>query len=132
MEIKKAQYVLEDYPPDWPPKKYFVDQHDTTRKQLDEFRELVDRNAGETEIDKFIKNNTTILAVCLSFFSTGHHGAWIIPQQEIKPPSDEPGLIPDYIVGGQSSGGFSWWLIDLKGADASISCLLYTSPSPRD
>jgi len=32
----------------------------------------------------------------------------------------QKGLIPDYIVGGCSSGGFNWFVLELKGADRQM------------
>ncbi len=120
MNIKKAKYILEDYPEGWPPKKYFIDQHKVTPHQYEEFKALVEKGAGETEIDNFLRKNKEILSNALSFFRTGHNGSWIIPQQDIKPPTHEPGLKPDYIIGGKNSDGFTWWIIDLKGSDVPI------------
>lgn len=120
MEIKKVKHILEDYPKDWPPKKYFIDQHKVTHHQYEEFKALVDKGAGEIEIDKFLRNNKEILSNALSFFRTGHHGSWIIPQQDIKPSTHEPGLRPDYLIGGKNSDGFTWGIIDLKSSDAKI------------
>lgn len=110
----------DDYPEYFPPKKYFINPHSITKSQYKEFKSLIDKNAGETEIDEYIHQNLEILSNALSFFRTGHHGSWIIPQQEIKPPTDEPGHKPDYVIGGRNSDGFSWWIIDLKGSNESI------------
>lgn len=120
MKFELVKPILEEYPDGWPPKQYFVGQNKTTRKQLEEFRALINKGAGETEIDGFLKTNLEVFSIALDFFKTGHHGAWIIPQQDIKPQTSEPGLKPDYIIGGKSSDGFGWWVIDLKGADEKI------------
>lgn len=120
MRFELTKPILEDYPTGWPPKKYYVGQNKVTRKQLEEFRTLINNGAGETEIDSFLKGNAEVFSISLDFFKTGHHGAWIISQQDIKPQTSEPGLKPDYIIGGKSSDGFGWWVIDLKGADDKI------------
>lgn len=120
MAIRQAKYILDDYPEDFPPKKYFIDQHWVTQQQFEEFKSLIEDGAGEREIDRFIKKNLSILSTALSFFRTGHHGSWIIPQQDIKPSTEYPGLKPDYLIGGKNSDGFSWSVIDLKGAGAPI------------
>ena len=106
MKFEPAKNFSDDYPVGWPSKKYFVNQHNVTRRQLEEFRALVEKDTGETEIDKYLRENLEILSIALSFFSTGHQGAWIIPQQEIKPPTHEPGLKPDYLIGGNNSEDF--------------------------
>jgi hypothetical protein len=127
MEYKKVKPILEDYPDGWPPKEYFVNQNNVTRKQLDEFKTLIQKDAGETEIDNFLKANLEVLSISLDFFKTGHHGAWILTQQEIKPTTTLPGLIPDLLIGGKSSDGFQWWVLDLKGANDSI----FSESGPR-
>ncbi|MCA9946433.1 MAG: hypothetical protein KC449_23280 [Anaerolineales bacterium] len=109
--FKEARYILDDYPPHFPPKEYFVDKNKVTKKQLEDFCNLIKSDPGETPIDEFLRKNKEVMANCLSIFNTGHHGAWIIPQQIIRPPSAAArGLIPDYILGGKSSmvffGGF--------------------------
>jgi hypothetical protein len=120
MEYNRAIPVLENYPNGWPPKKYYVGQNKVTRKQFEEFKALIHKESGETEIDKFLKENLEVFSIALDFFKTGHHGAWIIPQQDIKPQTSDPGLKPDYIIGGKSSDGFGWWVLDLKGANEKI------------
>jgi hypothetical protein len=120
MELKTAKTIQEDYPENWPPKDYFVNQNDVTRKQLEELKSLIYSDAGETDIDKFLKQNPEVLSNSLDFLRTGHHGSWIISKQVIKPPTTVPGLIPDLIIGGKSSDGFEWCVIDLKGANESI------------
>jgi len=120
MKFERAKPVYESYPEGWPPKQYYVGQNKVTRKQFEEFKTMIDNEAGETDIDSFLKNNPEVFSISLDFFRTGHHGAWIIPQQDIKPQTTEPGLKPDYIIGGKSSDGFGWWVIDLKGANEKI------------
>ena len=79
---------------------------------------LLDGSAQETEIDKFLRKNPSVFVHGLREFNTAHHGAWVIPQQAIRPPmhNTQKGLIPDYILGGRSSGGFNWFVVELKGA----------------
>lgn len=122
MLFKPAASILENYPDDWPPKEYFIDPHDVTKDQLDSLHKLIESSATEVELDTFLRNNLPVFACCLSFASTGHHGAWIIPQQYIRSPQKPilHGLKPDYIVGGQSSDGFFWYVVELKGANEQI------------
>lgn len=114
MKFQKAGTIRHQYPSDWPPKEYYVLQGDVTRAQLETFKNLVNSNASESQIDLFLQNNLPVLACCLTFFRTGHHGTWIIPQQMIRPPrnSVEPGLKPDYLLGGRNSEGFTWSVLD--------------------
>lgn len=102
------------YQPDWPPQCYYVTDQ-VSRYQLCQIEDLVDRRASETEIDKFLRVNQNVLSWCLRTWSTGHHGTWVVPQQDIRPSSDlSHGLRPDYLVGGKSSNGISWHVLELK------------------
>lgn len=120
--FRRAQNILDNYPQDWPPKEYFVDPRHVTKAQMHKLEELINDEADETEIDVFLRQHLPILALCLSFFSTGHHGTWIIPQQSIRPNLNhrEQGLKPDYLIGGKSSDGFTWWVLELKGVNENI------------
>lgn len=122
MEFRPARHILEDYPADWPPKECYVDSYEVTTAQYEQLRDLVDSDAGETAIDTYLRENRTVMAACLSFFRTGHHGTWIIPQQIVRPPqrSVGHGLKPDFLLGGKSSDGFAWKVLELKGASESI------------
>lgn len=122
MSFKPAKGIFEVYPDDWPPKEYYVDPHEVTRDQLNLLQELIHLSVPETELDKFLRNNLSVFACCLAFASIGHHGTWIIPQQQIRPPQTPvlPGLKPDYIIGGKNSDGFFWYVVELKGANENI------------
>ena len=110
------------YPNDWPPEEFSASHLDVTRDQLNTFKSIVESNAGETEIVDFLKNNKGVFVNSLRDFKTGHNAAWIIPKQMVRPPMTESqkGLIPDYILGGLSSDGFSWFVLELKGANEKI------------
>lgn len=62
------------------------------------------------------------MACLLVQFCDGHHASWIVPQQVIRPPQPEviPGLKPDYILGGKSSDGFMWYVVELKAHNDNI------------
>ncbi len=108
-DFKKLKSVLDDYPAHWPPKEYFMHESKITKKQVHELETLIRNSAGEREVDSFVSENPVMLTIPLDFSSTGHHGAWVIPKKSIRPriSNDTPGLIPDFIVGGKSSGGFT-------------------------
>jgi len=110
------------YPADWPPQAYYVPDRSITSEQVAGLRSLVDRNSAETALDQYIHQNQALLTRCLKYTTTGHHGSWVIPKQAIRPPEAgvAPGLIPDFIVGGKSSDGFAWYVVELKGSDASM------------
>jgi len=120
--FKRARSVLEDYPEYWPPKEYFMHESKITKSQIDELESLIKNNTGEREVDSFITRNPVVLTIPLDFASTGHHGAWIIPKKSIrsKISNDIPGLIPDFIVGGKNSDGFTWMIVELKGIKNSL------------
>jgi Domain of unknown function (DUF4263) len=109
---------FENWPDDWPDKKYFADQHIVRREQRDELAALLHERASETKIEKFLKNNREVLALVAFIYSTGHHAAWIFPKALVRPAGGElQGQIPDYVLAGANSGGVSWFVLELKGAE---------------
>lgn len=103
----------------YPPDEFKVDPFDITPEQLGEFLLLVMRGSSETEIDVFLRKYPSILAFVSVFFSTGHHGAWILPQQLIRPRVglQTKGPRPDYLFAGDNSDGITWWVLELKSAN---------------
>ncbi len=116
-ELKRGEYSN-----DWPPEEFSVSHLDVSRDQLNKFKIMIENNAGETEIADFLKSNKGVLINGLREFKTGHHAAWVIPEQTVRPPmtKSQKGLKPDYILGGLSSDGFSWFVLELKGANEMI------------
>ena len=110
-----------EYPDDFPPQEFWIDPK-LEKNNVDKFHELVQRSSGEREIDTFLKENTHILATLMNFTQFGHHGTWVIPQQQIRPPQSvkQKGMKPDYIVGVKGSDGYRWFVVELKGADQNI------------
>jgi hypothetical protein len=106
----------------YPPEEFQVNRFDVTPEQLERFLSLVFRRCDETEIDVFLRANPEILAFVSVFFLTGHHNAWVIPQQLIRPRigSQIKGLKPDYLFAGENSDGITWWVLELKGANETI------------
>lgn len=105
----------------YPPDEFSVDPYDITPKQVNQFLSLIIKNSDEAKIDSFLKENISILAFVSVFFWTGHHGAWILPQQLIKPRvGKNKGLKPDYLFAGDNSDGVTWWVLELKGANETI------------
>ena len=101
---------------DFPPEEFKVDPYDVTGSDIEQLITLIRRNACETEIDLFLRKRLSLLSFASSFFSTGHHGGWIIPQAKIKPSgfANGSGLIPDYLFAGDNSDGVTWWVVELK------------------
>lgn len=120
MEFKKPGEWK--YPNDWPPEEFSASHLDVSRDQFNTLKSMIECNAGETEIADFLINNKGALVNSLRSFNTGHHAAWVIPKQIVRPPMTESqkGLIPDYILGGLNSDGFSWFVLELKGANEKI------------
>ncbi|MFQ5685403.1 MAG: Shedu anti-phage system protein SduA domain-containing protein [Candidatus Scalindua sp.] len=110
------------YPDDWPPEDYKVNHLEANRKQLENLKALIGDNASETKIENFLKTNKNILANILRLLNTGNQGAWNIPKQVVRPhgPHNQKGHIPDYILGGLSSNGLEWYVLELKGANQKI------------
>lgn len=105
----------------YPPNEFSVDPYDVTSQQIEKLLSLVNQNSDETEIDTFLRDNRSVLAFISVFFSTGHHGCWILPQLLIKPRiGSKKGLKPDYLFAGDNSDGVTWWILELKGANENI------------
>jgi hypothetical protein len=96
------------YPEGFPPQEHHLLLGEITPEQSKKLDRLVERRAGETEIDDFLQENPALLAASLDWHSSGHHGAWVIPQHTLRPRigNEKRGLIPDYIVEGRNSGGY--------------------------
>lgn len=93
------------------------------KEQIEGFEKLLERNAGEKALDEFLTKNPAIFCAALNNFRTGHHGAIVIPKENIRASikaTPEKGLIPDFLIGGDSSNGWEWWVVELKGSDQSI------------
>jgi len=96
---------------------------EATKEQLKILEELIVRKAPETDFHKFLEKNREIFSFALHSYQTGHHGSLVISKQNIKPHlklNSSKGLIPDFLVGGDSSDGYSWWVIEIKGANDLI------------
>jgi hypothetical protein len=110
------------YPADWPPQEYFVEPSRVVDAVHRAFSELLSDGASETDADLFLRANPAVLGQCLNFTQFGHHGMWVLPQKLIDPgaSSIRRGLKPDFVFGGKSSDGFSWYVAELKGPQDKI------------
>lgn len=93
------------------------------KEQVEGFQKLLNQNATELEIDKYLQENIEIFTSVLHNYRTGHHGSVVLSQQNIRPKiksKNQRGLIPDFLVGGDSSYGWEWYVIELKGTTQSI------------
>lgn len=110
------------YPDYFPPKKFLIDDQVQKQAQASALKTIVEAGASETEVDQFLRKNPGLVGACMNFTQFGHHGTWVVPQQQVRPPftENQPGLKPDYIVGGKSSDGFRWLVVELKGGTAPL------------
>jgi len=107
----------------FPPEEFQFHDNDTTREQFNEFNRLIEENSSEKTLDDFITKNPAILTTALHHFRTGNHKGWVLPKQQISIRIEhmyQRGMIPDFILGGQSSDGQEWWIVELKGANEEI------------
>ena len=105
-----------------PPDRFYMHESMVSREQIRGLQQLVRHSAGEREIDAFISANRQLLTLPLDFARTGHHGAWVVPKAAIRSGihGTVQGMIPDFLVGGESSDGISWLVVELKGAGARL------------
>jgi hypothetical protein len=95
------KHLFSNWPANWPRKENHAIQHDVSVKQYKAFSRLINRAAGETDIEAFLRKNHEVLSMTINMFSTGHHMSWIFPKEQIRPPSGPVGgLIPDYLLAG--------------------------------
>lgn len=115
-------YPKTDYPRTFPPIDFYVSPEDVEEAQQLALTELVQTDADETTIDGFLRKNPGLLAACMNFTQFGHHGTWVVPQQLIRTPSlpASRGLKPDYLVGASNSGGYCWYVVELKSPASSL------------
>ena len=110
--------IFDNWSKAWPPKEFYSCQQDVTKDQYNGLKELIDCQAGETELESFLGENREVLSCALSLYSTGHHASWIFPKYHVRSCSSQfGGMIPDYIMAGSNSEGLSWWILELKGAN---------------
>jgi len=119
---ERPESIFNDYPSDWPPEQFYVNQGTVTRAQRDRLTALIKGGASEVDVEAFFNENPAALSLVLTFFQTGHHASWIIPKQMIRARLSDtsPGLIPDYLIAGANSDGVTWWVMEVKGPGARI------------
>jgi hypothetical protein len=102
-----------------PPEEFKTNPRFAKQKDIKQLIQLIEQNSSESKIDNYLAVHPELLAFIISHYSTGHHHTWVIPKKIIKTRFGvlEKGLIPDYIVGGQSTSGREWFVIELKGAN---------------
>lgn len=116
LEIPEPNIDVSAY---YPPKEYDAHPSDAKAKHIKELIALIDANSSETVIDKYLAEHKELLTFIMSYYSTGHHRSWVIPKRTIKTKfyNSEKGLIPDYILGGESTSGKEWFILELKGTN---------------
>jgi hypothetical protein len=111
-----------EYPKGWPPQELYVPYSSVTRAQLEQFEVLLDKSSSDTDLDKFLRDNPSVLVNSLKVLKNGYDGAWVISRQLIRESTDttQNGLIPDFIVGGCNPCCFGWFVLEFKGADQEM------------
>ncbi|MCC6837233.1 MAG: DUF4263 domain-containing protein [Bacteroidia bacterium] len=104
----------------FPPEEYKTNPNYAKAKHIKELIRLIDLKSPEAVIDSYLSEHKELLTFVMARYNTGHHNSWVIPKRVIKTKFriEEKGLIPDYILGGQSTSGKEWFIVELKGADA--------------
>lgn len=111
---KKSDFDVNDF-------KYV--KFNATKQQLRELERLINKKASETEMHNFLNGNREIFSFALHPYRTGHHGSLILSKQNIKPHlkiNSSKGLIPDFLIAGDSSDGHEWWVVELKGVNDKV------------
>lgn len=83
--------------------------------------ELVDAGS-ETRIHAYLEAHPHFWRHFLSTYRTGHHNFVVVSKQQISPhiPGVRHGQIPDFIIGGKNSDGWSWYVIELKSPNQKL------------
>lgn len=89
---------------------------------FNQLKKLIRSSSSESEIHSFLENNRMIFAYLLKIYNTANHGFDVRSKQQITCgiKDKNKGSIPDFIIGGENSDGWQWWIIELKGADEKI------------
>jgi len=120
---KQNKKMLSKLSHEWPDSDKKLNKANATKEQLKEFKQLIKRKVGETEIHNFLEQNEVVFYFALRDYRTGHHGLWVYSKQELQPrikSRNIKGLIPDFIIGGENSDGHQWVIIELKGPNDNI------------
>lgn len=80
------------------------------------FQEVLRTSGNETDIHKYLAAYPELFYGALYRTGKGHHGMKVLSKQMLTPKTPlSKGMIPDFIVGGDSSEGWGWFIIELKG-----------------
>lgn len=76
---------------------------------------------SEEAIQTFLTANPYLLQYVIP--NSGHHGTWAFPKKMIRTKKTDgtPGLIPDYLIAGQSSLGYYWYIVEIKLASVQFA-----------
>jgi hypothetical protein len=113
----------EEYPADFPPQDLETHTIELAEKEINGLERLLNANASETELQTFLEANKTLFAVLLSYHRTGHHSNWVVAKQALRikiAAQNIRGLIPDFIVCGKNSDGFSYWVVEIKAPKEAL------------
>lgn len=107
---------------EYPPNK--IMRESLEKGAFEQLKRLITKNCSEKEIHSFLDTNRMIFGYLLQTYYTGNHGFDIRSEQEIIPhiKNNNRGQIPDFIIGGENSDGWQWWVIELKGPNDKFFC----------
>lgn len=110
------------YPPGAPPREYYVKPEQIEQSKIVVLSALLGPRATETLVDRHIQKYPALLGQCLNFTNYGHHGIWVVPQKLVDPGATPTrrGQRPDYLIGGKSSDGYQWMVVELKSPNAKL------------
>ena len=87
-----------------------------TAEMIGNFNRILDESGSETDIHNYLLAYPEMLYNALYKTSYGHHGMKILSKQALAPKTSyNKGMIPDFILGRDSSEGIGWFVIELKG-----------------
>lgn len=99
-----------------------ADDYELTKAKRNEFKKLLEKASSENELHKFLENNPAFFIPLLKNYSNGHHGTWVFSKQQIKHKIQglSKGLIPDFLVIGKNSDGYTVYIIELKKSNENL------------
>jgi hypothetical protein len=88
-------------------------RYEISQEGFRQFKAAVD-GGMETEVHGVLAKHPEILRDVMP--DVGHHGMWFSNKPQIRPPltNGKKGKIPDLLLAGKGSGGFAWFLVELK------------------
>lgn len=118
--LKRNQKYITKLRHEYPQKRFKREIFD--KRVFYQLQKLIKNKATETDIHSFLEQNPQIFGQLLRLYRTGHHSFTVYSKQELTPhiKDKNKGMIPDFIIGGENSDGWQWWIIELKSPSDPI------------